>query len=436
MQLRKQIIVDDVLTSEIFVGKASQKVLLEEGLRAVIATPLLSSMGDISGMLTAHFEEPHRPEQRESHLLDLLARQAADYLQRKHAEEMLRHKTEELDSLLDLTPIPICISTDPECREIRVNRAAANVYRIEKDKNISQTSAESGGAAVRVPHYADGRELLPNELPMQRAAATGKRWHEREIDLMFPNGDRVTISGQAVPLFDSRGKVRGAVGAFADITEIKRDQERLQKLAEERLLLVQELNHRVKNTLAIVQALVGRTLRHSEDLREARTLLDGRLVALSEAHEVLALNDWHGGSLRDLLNRALPSFWLARIRISGPDVTLRANQLLKMSMAVFELATNAVKYGALSNDTGYVTISWALGRAGTTTDLELTWAEHGGPPVKAPSRKGYGSQILQGVLAHDVNATVLVNYNVSGLVAVIKLKEVIALRAKDSTVAV
>ena len=168
-------------------------------------------------------------------------------------------------------------------------------------------------------------------------------------------------------------------------------QEALQKLADERLVLVQELNHRVKNTLAIVQAMVARTLRDTHDVNEARNLLDGRLIALSKAHGILVMNSWEGGSLRELIDRAIPEFWPHRIASEGPDLKLHANHLVKLSMAFFELTTNAVKYGALSNNAGRVEIRWLRGESHGTQDLELNRIERGGPPVAAPQRRGFGT---------------------------------------------
>lgn len=207
-----------------------------------------------------------------------------------------------------------------------------------------------------------------------------------------------------------------------DITELKRERENLKSLAEQRLVLVQELNHRVKNSLAIVQAMAARTLRDNEDMRSARELLEGRLVAFAKAHGVLLKSNWQGGSIQEVLSEAIPPFWIGRIGMEGPEVFVNANQALKLSMAIFELTTNAIKHGALSNECGRVAISWSGTERDGSPLLELTWTEKAGPAVKQPMRKGFGSQILEKVLAQDLNAEVLLDYKPSGLCAKIRIE--------------
>lgn len=192
----------------------------------------------------------------------------------------------------------------------------------------------------------------------------------------------------------ARGKVRGVIGAFADITDMKRSQEALQKLADERLVLVQELNHRVKNTLTIVQAMVARTLRDTHDVNEARNLLDGRLIALSKAHGILVMNSWEGGSLRELIDRAIPEFWAHRIASEGPDLKVHANHLVKLSMAFFELTTNAVKYGALSNNAGRVEIRWLAANPTIRKISSLTGSNAAVRPLRHRSEGVSGFKFL------------------------------------------
>ena len=212
LHARKRVIVEDVATSEIFADQPAQAALLEEGIRAVVATPLVSSEGHIRGMLVTHFSDPYVTNEQAQRSIDILVRLAADYLERRDAEDKLRERTEEINTLLDLAPIPICIATDAECKEIRVNRAAAAIYRVTRNTNISQSSPL--GSATRISYYREGHRLLPDDLPLQRAAMTGEPWEEKELVLEFGDGERVTISGDAVPLFDARGKVRGVIGTF------------------------------------------------------------------------------------------------------------------------------------------------------------------------------------------------------------------------------
>jgi two-component sensor histidine kinase len=195
--------------------------------------------------------------------------------------------------------------------------------------------------------------------------------------------------------FEGRGANRKAVaiaGASRDLTELKRGEE-LQRL------LINELNHRVKNTLATVQSLVTQTLRGAVDLGAARSAIDARLVSLAEAHDLLTSRSWSGAALADVITRTMTPFPADQITIGGPLLDLSPKQALALSLALHELATNAAKYGALSRPEGRVEIHWTA-RDG---QLQLSWQESGGPPVNPPSRRGFGSRLLEDGLLRDLD---------------------------------
>ncbi|HEX2256994.1 MAG TPA: HWE histidine kinase domain-containing protein [Afifellaceae bacterium] len=191
---------------------------------------------------------------------------------------------------------------------------------------------------------------------------------------------------------------------------------------EQRTLLLNELNHRVKNTLATVQALAMQTLRNTERSAEARDLFDARLAALSQAHDVLTSQSWSGASLEEIVRRALAPFELpgGRMAVEGPEVRLSPKQALALSMALHELATNAAKYGALSNETGRIRVAWELAPSSESIELRLTWTEEGGPPVRPPARKGFGSRLIERSLASELGGAVTVDYRYEGLVCTVK----------------
>jgi len=174
---------------------------------------------------------------------------------------------------------------------------------------------------------------------------------------------------------------------------------RVERQAGERQrLLINELNHRVKNTLATIQSLAHQTLRDGIVTREARERLTERLLALSTAHNVLTRENWKSADLGEIAREALRPYddpLGARIAISGPTARLAPNVALALSMALHELATNAVKYGALSSPDGRVTVKWRPDRAGAA--MTLDWRETGGPPVTPPVAKGFGSRLLSGL---------------------------------------
>jgi PAS domain S-box-containing protein len=405
-----RVIIKDIRRA--IVDKTALAVMLDAEVRAFHSTPLVSSSGKVMGVVSTHYAAPHRPDKRELRWMDLLARQAADYLERREIEERLRARNEELESLFRLVPVPVWIADDAECRQVRRNRAASDLLGVSESEDFSQAAAE--GRAVPIWHRRDRTCLSREELPLQRAAATGQPQHENEIDVQTLDGRQLTMSGNAVPIFDSTGAVRGAIAALADITEIRRAEEKLQRLADERLVLMNELSHRVNNTLAVVQALAVQTLRGRG--RDALKPFEIRLHALARAHRLLTTERWQGSSLREVVTQAMEPFTNSRLTVEGPDIRLSPKRTLGLSMALFELGTNAAKYGALSNDTGRIHIAWSIVPSKDAAAMKFTWAEEDGPAVKAPVRRGFGSQIIEKVLAVDFGGKVAINYRTDGLV--------------------
>ena len=201
------------------------------------------------------------------------------------------------------------------------------------------------------------------------------------------DGSLLDVSLSVSPLKDSGGKIIGASKIARDITERRRAQERQN-------LLVGEIQHRIKNTLATVQAIATQTLHSSPSERDAFV---SRLHALAGAHDLLTNDNWQQASLTDLVNRALDPFRQKhRFLVDGPDgIFLDAHKSSMLVMALHELATNAAKYGALSNEKGQVRITWERLADELPKGFRLCWKESGGPPVKRPKRKGFGSLLIQ-----------------------------------------
>ena len=207
------------------------------------------------------------------------------------------------------------------------------------------------------------------------------------------------------------GELVGMHGLVQDIHDRKLANERLRAEIDEReraqkrqLLLIHELNHRVKNILAMVQAITTQTLSNTASPRAARRALDQRLQALAHAHDVLTREGWHGADLADIVAgtvAALETSPGARFRTSGPPVRLEPKAAVSLAMVLHELATNAVKYGALSTPEGWVGLDWTAKRAPGGVRLTLTWAEHGGPPVEPPRHRGFGARLIDRSLAAE-----------------------------------
>ena len=191
-------------------------------------------------------------------------------------------------------------------------------------------------------------------------------------------------------------------------------------------MLIDELNHRVKNTLSTVQSIVWQALRTTSDPKVIREAIESRLFALSRSHDLLTRENWEGAGLLDLLNEALEPFGVAdgraeRIVITGENIRLPAKTALALGIAFHELATNAVKYGAFSNETGSILIAWTIEPTPEGDRLLLHWQEKDGPPVTPPSQKGFGSRVIERGLAHELEGTVHLDYRADGVVCTINI---------------
>jgi two-component sensor histidine kinase len=182
-------------------------------------------------------------------------------------------------------------------------------------------------------------------------------------------------------------------------------------------LLIEELNHRVKNTLAILQSIATQTFRSAS--RAEREKFEGRLGALAEAHNLLSQEKWQGSELQDVIARVLNPYLLSnpeRVRKFGPKVPLSPRLAVILSMILHEIATNAAKYGALSNDTGTVTLDWEIIEESDGRKLRLLWTEAGGPHVTAPAQRGFGSRLIERSARDQLGGEATVDFLPGGVV--------------------
>jgi PAS domain S-box-containing protein len=221
---------------------------------------------------------------------------------------------------------------------------------------------------------------------------------------------------QVSPIVGSDGKPTHLLSISRDITEEWRATAELKEAGERQALLAGELQHRIKNTLAMVGAIANQTMR-GDNVNAAREAFSARLMTLSHAHDILTQTSWASAPIKDVLEGALAPHRSAqgRIHVEGPDLELLPKQALALSVAIHELATNAVKYGALSTN-GEVDITWSNERP--ETGFRLTWTESGGPAVEEPSQsqKGFGSRLIELMLANDFKGNVRTFYRPSGVV--------------------
>lgn len=273
---------------------------------------------------------------------------------------------------------------------------------------------EALGMNFAVIFTAADRSAGEHRLELERAWREGRaedsRWHLRK------NGERFWANGVTMSLRDA-----GVEG----LIKVIRDETRNRLADEQRVLLLNELNHRINNTLVTVQSLVEQTLRATDLDRSVREDLTARLMALSQAHNALVEENWAGADLQAIVERALAPYEqpkVGRLRMDGPPVRLSPQQAVSMSLVLHELATNAVKYGALAVPGGRVAVEWNQNvDAQGARHMTLLWEERGGPPVAVPRRQGFGSRLITRSFSEDSGGRTRVEFAPEGVRCVIEL---------------
>ena len=238
-------------------------------------------------------------------------------------------------------------------------------------------------------------------------------WSGERMFRHFATGELIPVFQTVFPVVDTDGKLVGYGTVTRDLRERK-------KAEEQQLLLNNELSHRLKNVLAVVQSVASQSLRQADDLASAGDALSSRLAALGQATDILTARSWSSASLCDLVAKALAPHGGSgdRITVEGPPIILVPEVTLALALALHELATNAVKYGALSNEMGRVGLCWSVirGSNGSAQRFRLVWQEFGGPEVTAPIRRGFGSMMIERSLKSYFKGTALLEYPADGLV--------------------
>jgi PAS domain S-box-containing protein len=278
---------------------------------------------------------------------------------------------------------------------------------------IGYRAAEAIGMNFSVVFTESDRAAGINSLELETVRTDGRaedsRWHLRR------DGERFWANGVAMRL-DGPGQVASL--------KILRDETPLKVAEDNRILLLNELNHRIKNTLATVQAIAEQTLRAGDVDRQTRENLGGRLMALSDAHNVLVDENWAGADLEAIVAQALTPYQIPGrvLSIDGPPVRLSPQQAVAMALALHELATNAVKYGALSIPAGAVHVSWNASYDATgARHMTFLWDEAGGPVVQPPGRSGFGSRLLERTFGRENGGRARLDFRPAGLRCAIEL---------------
>ena len=221
---------------------------------------------------------------------------------------------------------------------------------------------------------------------------------------------------QVSPIMGADGKPSHLLSISRDITEEWRAVAELKEAVERQAVLALELQHRIKNTLAMVGAIANQTMQ-GDSVANAREAFAARLMTLSRAHDLLTQSNWASAPIRDVVEGALAAHRTSQRQISasGPDLHLTAKQALALAVAIHELATNATKYGALSGR-GSVAVAWSDQPVGGAETFSFTWTESGGPAVTEPTKKGFGSRLIEKMLPNDFGGEVRTFYRPDGVV--------------------
>jgi len=256
-------------------------------------------------------------------------------------------------------------------------------------------------------------------MPIVEAAFRGECDSEPEIHYKRKDGSEFWASMFVSPVCDESGVIVQHFVSLVDLTDHRRENARY-------TMLIDELNHRVKNTLSTVQSIVTQALRAPAEPAVIREAIESRLLALSRSHDLLTSGNWDGAGLHDLVDIALQPFQVIagrpeRFKVIGDNVRLSPKTTLALAIAIHELATNAVKYGAFSNDEGTIAIEWTRVPEPAGDRLVLRWRERDGPTVTPPSHRGFGSWVIERGLAYELGARVTLDYHSHGVACTINI---------------
>jgi PAS domain S-box-containing protein len=322
-----------------------------------------------------------------------------DVTERKRMEDEIRASERRMRELLEALPAAI-YTIDAEGRLTFYNRAAVDLAGREPELGVDQWCV-----SWRL-RRADGTPLPHDECPMATALKEGRAVRGQEAIAERPDGSQVPFIPFPTPLRDEAGRVVGAINMLVDITSRK------QAEAQQRAL-IDELNHRVKNTLTTVQSLAVHSAKHASSIEEFSSAFQSRLLALAKAHDLLTKRNWAGASLGSLVQDLVAPYAEGErhARVDGLPIELRPHAALSLTMVLNELATNAAKYGALSTPDGTLRVAWET----TGEQVYLDWIEQGGPKVTAPTKRGFGTTLMERCIERDLDGRIDCHFEEKGL---------------------
>lgn len=325
-----------------------------------------------------------------------------DVSARKHMQEEISANERRLRDLLEALPAAV-YTTDAAGRVTFYNQAAVELAGREP-----QLGSDEWCVTWKL-FQLDGRPLPHDQCPMAVALRENRAVRGAEAIAERPDGTRVPFAPYPTPLRDAGGRLVGAINMLVDITD-RKEAEARQKV------LIEELNHRVKNTLATVQSLARQTAKHARDVPDFGETFEARLMALARAHDLLTKRNWMSAPLDGLLADIVAPYSNGgeRLRLNGTNVELAPRAALSMTMVLNELATNAAKYGSLSNPSGTLSVDWQVSE-GPDPTLQVEWLERGGPPVTPPARQGFGTRLIDRCVHRDLEGRLDLQFGESGV---------------------
>jgi len=380
---------------------------LERRYFTAVHTPLLGADGVAAFVVQNSVDVTELHEQRHDAADELAPRPGeADLLQRAREAETagraLQRASERLHDLFMQAPGFMAMLSGPDHVFTLANTAYGQLIGHRDVLGMSVAEAlpevlDQGFVELLDSVYRSGEPYIGSNVPVSLVREPGEAPEPHFLDFIYQ------------PIRDNAGVVIGIFVQGSDMTERV-------EAEEQRKLLLDELNHRVKNTLATVQSIAAQTARVTPDPAAFRTAFEARLMALSGVHNLLTEGNWQGASLEEILRAELTPYGADRFQLEGPAVRLTAQEALTFALVTHELATNAAKYGALSAEDGGVRVTWATADDGAgPRRLILDWREHGGPPVSEPTRQGFGSRLIERSIRTDMQGETTMAFAPDGL---------------------